>query len=90
MAGDLGNLIAPFEAVLAVVVLSALLTAIEVPARAKASPRACFNVGTLFYFLISALGYTATTFLAASAAGTRIPGPPLFWHVFGAFGFALE
>lgn len=81
---------APIDAIVAVVLLAALLTAIEIPAKAKTSPRTCFNWGTLVYFLISAVGYTATTFLAASAAGSRLPGWPLFWHVFfGVFGFHI-
>lgn len=89
-SGAAALLYTPIDAVLWVVVLSVLLTAIEVPWKAKTGLRACLNPGTLAYLIISVVGYTATTFLAASIVGTRIAGSPLFWHVFfGVFGFHI-
>lgn len=83
----------PWEAAtggILLLLITLLIVSIELPNQAKTRPSACLNWSSLIYSCISLLGFGATTLLAASLVGSKIPGWPIFWHVFfGVFGFQI-
>ena len=79
------------NAVIAALLLSCLIVAIEITKSANSSLLGILRVSTLLYFVVAAVGNISTTALAAATTSHQIPTnvvPDWFWYAFlGVFGF---
>ncbi len=70
-------------------VLSVLISVIEVKHQSHANLKSCLGSAFFIYLAVLAVGNMGTTLLAVAAvAKAKLPGPAWFWHAFvGVFGF---